>query len=130
LKLKTWLIFFSFINDYLKYRNFVWRGQGDSSWNLEPTLDRELRKIDRIDDTKTINAHLKRFKYAIRGRRGLNPKELETDNDWWALGQHQGLYTPLLDWTRSPFIALFFAFASTEESTTGKKVIYGIYQTS
>jgi hypothetical protein len=122
--------FFSFINDYLKYRNFVWRGQGDSSWNLEPTLDRELGKINKLDDTKTINEHLKRFKYAVRGRRGLNPKTLENDNDWWALGQHQGLFTPLLDWSKSPFIALFFAFASAEKSTTGKRAIFGISQTA
>ncbi len=122
--------FFSFVNDYLKYRQFIWRGQGDSSWKLEPTLDRVLRKIDKLDDTKTINAHLKRFKYAIRGRRGPNPKEFASDNDWWALGQHQGLSTPLLDWTKSPFIALFFAFTSPEESTAGKRVIYGISQTA
>lgn len=129
-EIETLTDFFQFINDYLKYRHFIWRGQRDSSWTLEPTLDRALRKIGKINDTRTINDHLERFKYAIRGRRGSNPKELETDNDWWALGQHQGLYTPLLDWTKSPFIALFFAFASTEQSSTGKRVIYGISKTS
>lgn len=131
LEFKNWKEFIDHINSNLDHRKFVWRGQGDSSWFLEPTLDRELKKIDKIALNKTIiiNRHLDRFKYASRGRRGLNPQEIKDDNDWWALGQHNGLSTPLLDWSKSPFVAAFFAFASSNISTTEYRTIFGIAKT-
>ena len=130
IEVDTWKEFVDYINSNLKYRHYVWRGQADSSWLLEPTLDRVLRKIDKIGDTRKINEHLKRFKYAARGRRGVNPPQLMEDNDWWALAQHNGLSTPLLDWSKSPFVAAFFAFASSKESSTSTREVIGISQTT
>lgn len=54
--------------------------------------------------------YLEAFKEAASGLRGPNPKDL-TIEEWWALGRHYDLITPLLDWTEKPYMAAFFALA-------------------
>jgi len=55
---------------------------------------------------------------------------LQSENDWWALGQHFGLATPLLDWTRSPFAAAYFAFEGISPDPTEYRVVYALNQTA
>lgn len=127
---KDWNDFFSFITSNLDYKHFIWRGQRDSSWLLEPTLDRVLKKMSIQGNEYLISQHLRNFKYASRGRRGAHPAILQDENDWWALGQHHGLTTPLLDWSRSPFVAAYFAFSATQSSSSNFRSIYGLSQST
>jgi hypothetical protein len=112
---------------------FIWRGQRRSDWMLESSLDRLFDRLEykgEIRGSRTINPerrsqeHLDDFKYAARGRRGFNPPELD-ENEWWALGQHFGLATPLLDWTHSPYAAAYFAF-ERHQAGTSHRVVYGL----
>jgi len=107
----NWRDFVAFVQEeLLDYKQYIFRGHRDASWKLVPSLYR--LEPERSFFALSLNA----FKNATRGRRGPNPSQLSED-EWWALGQHHGLMTPLLDWTLSPFVAAFFAFQHNVEST-------------
>jgi hypothetical protein len=125
LKLSSWKYFSDYINqEMLDYTNYVYRGHGDSKWKLEPTLDRIIKS----PTSSKREDHLQRFKYETRGRRGSNPPLLNDENDWWALGQHFGLNSPLLDWTESPFVALYFAASSALTEKSNSMAVFTLYQ--
>src|SRR5271166_3938008 len=135
-RLLTWTHFFDFLEAVVflagSNRTYIWRGQRRSHWPLSSSLDRLFERLNVLaagssELERRSNDHLRAFKYASRGRRGTNPQTL-TENEWWALGQHYGLATPLLDWTRSPFAAAYFAFEEEDLDATEYRVIYGLDQ--
>ena len=118
--LNSWKEFVLHVEQY-RGNTRIYRGQADANWKIESTLDRIERRFPTTPNIGGDNppyfrcspvsrdVHLEAFKEVVRGKRGPSPGNL-SENEWWALAQHHGLATPLLDWTYSPFVALFFAF--------------------
>lgn len=124
---ECWDDFSSFLmGDFVELNHYVFRGQADSAWKLEPTLDRLLKELpeDKHGVENTVFRHLSCFQKSVRGRRGNNPPLIEGDDDWWALGQHHGLATSLLDWSSSPFVACYFAFMNA--GSEGNVAVYAL----
>lgn len=114
----------------LDHPYLIFRGQREASWPLRTSLDRlYISAKERLPTHENALSPLEKFKYSTRGR--LPTHTFPTDNDsWWALGQHFGLATPLLDWTESPFVASYFAFLKeseqNEEGAYPKRAIWAL----
>lgn len=131
IKLNSWDEFHEVIADkILDYREFIFRGQANPHLPLTSSLDRLCKTtIERSFTEEEVILHLDRFKYAVRGRLPtLWSFELMDENDWWAMGQHHGLATPLLDWTESPYVAAYFAFeeSSHQKDSPNHRAIFAI----
>jgi len=103
----------------------IFRGHALKKWKLSSRLERAfLLSIPTImPDGKILKQKMKkdiwydrvqkeilaRFKFLSSGISEINLDD-KNDDEIWAIGRHNGLITPLLDWTESPYIATFFAF--------------------
>lgn len=118
-KCQSWDAFIDFLHSEKALNlsdSYCFRGHASESWALKSTLKRTLGLRSSMDSFNAEKSILENFKNYCLGRRGHHPIQL-SEGEWWALGQHFGLKTPLLDWSDSPYIAAYFAFNAESHET-------------
>ena len=105
------------------YSDLLFRGQVCESWKLETTIERYINKDFTIDEYHTY------LQLVLPAFSAYTEKtwQLETNPpiddipkpppgyEFMVYLRHHGFPTPLLDWTKSPYIAAFFAFQNAGE---------------
>ena len=127
LKLISWDEFHKVVKIFNNNPNYIWRGQR-KKWPLKSSFDRDWDQQFTNSNKRQneLDRILDKFKEKLRGLPHKKINCFEND-EIWAIGQHYGLPTPLLDWTECPYIAAYFAFLKkgTNEQTENR-VIYAL----
>lgn len=120
----------------------LFRGQADHNWNLESTLERHtsdtmslLRYYRLVSITQSEVQAFTNKQWTLPSYEQLSKTCRSFDSDWQELPgydylaylRHHSFPSPLLDWSKSPFVAAYFAFAN---SSAERVAIYAYQETT
>jgi hypothetical protein len=96
-----------------RFTTVIYRGHGAKSFTLTPKVGRH--KPNSNSNGKAVNEKLM---LELFRRQSIDRTPITAADDWelLAVAQHHGMATRLLDWTRSPLVALYFAVCFECES--------------
>jgi len=90
---------------------YLFRGQSRGRWHLEPSLQRHLGNDTTAEEALAIERGFCE-EFRSHARLHLDGEFVPSGSallPWLSLMQHYGCPTRLLDWTKSPFVAAYFA---------------------
>ncbi len=94
--------------------NYLFRGQENPQWILQTTFHRYFPHIQLPLYINNIIPEVHN-QLVSQGFESHNLQDINGFNSFLAKLQHHGFPTPLLDWTYSPFISVFFAIKNLQD---------------
>jgi hypothetical protein len=91
----------------------IYRGLADIDYDLRPKVGRFNPSPHSNDKVIKESRMLELFR---RNSVGLTSHTLDDDWEFLAVAQHHGMPTRLMDWTRNPLVAAYFAVANSNQS--------------
>jgi len=108
----------------LEENDFIFRGYTQEHYKLRTTLHRHM-KIPHESWNSDIDKMLDQFRVGL-AKLGMLSFQSESRLDWLEYARHHGVPTPVLDFTYSPYIALFFAFNGVRKNCEEKREEYAV----
>lgn len=136
LQLTSWSEFHNVVKIFNNNTDYIWRGQRcypeeydnetKDRWILKSSFDRDLDRGMLEARQKELKGRLITFKKRLEDLPNTYNIDFAKEDEIWAIGQHHGLRTPLLDWTQSPYIASYFACYENGKEQTKDRVVYAL----